>query len=52
MNYCNSLVESYDTETLKKYYAIKKVEKVTDFYMSSSSLTGRVKRNSKCCIIS
>jgi small GTP-binding protein len=52
LDFCSSLVQCYDIETLKKYYAIKKIEKVRSFYMSSSSLTGRVKRPSKCCIIS
>lgn len=52
LDYCDSLVHNYDVETLKKYYAIKKVEKVRSFYMSSSSLPGKIRRNSKCCIIS
>jgi len=51
-----SLINSYDTETLKKYYSIKKIEKVRSFYLSrSNGSTMRLssgKRNSKCCIIS
>lgn len=47
LEFCCSLINSHDTETLKKFYAIKKNEKLEPFYHY------KVKSKiNKCCIIS
>ena len=49
---CIKIINSYDSETLRKVYAIKSVVPVKQFYLSSYSMAIKNKSGSKCCVIS